>query len=316
MGDNKNMGGKTDMERVGLFQEMGYVSIGDKYTMSGSRSFNEAAQKNKQMLPGGSKTRSALQAGYFDDKFTRIMESEAYSDPVKTRRQQRVKESKKNIGKAFLPSSGTKMQSGLGNHYGTLTGPVGAFSPVKKSSKAYKSSGRNFTTNPGKKGTGYGYPALTLGKGYTYSSGNSYDKGKELRRKEMLSGRSAMKGGAFKLNMAPKTLFDANPYATDKPLPPLKKMVVEKKDVKPFRPSHPAKSIAGAKCGTFDPYPSHSNDPYKPKSKKGPAPLNSGGKTFMPSTGPKSAPTNSIVNQNVVRTINSTNFRTVGTVST
>ena len=34
MGDNK--GGKTDMERVGLFQEMGYVSIGDKYTMSGS----------------------------------------------------------------------------------------------------------------------------------------------------------------------------------------------------------------------------------------------------------------------------------------
>ena len=60
----------------------------------------------------------------------------------------------------------------------------------------------------------------------------------------MLSGRSAMKGGAFKLNMAPKTLFDANPYATDKPLPPLKKMVVEKKDVKPFRPSHPAKSVS------------------------------------------------------------------------
>ena len=62
------------------------------------------------MLPGGSKTRSALQAGYFDDKFTRIMESEAYSDPVKRKRQQRVKESRKNIGKAFLPSSGTKMQ--------------------------------------------------------------------------------------------------------------------------------------------------------------------------------------------------------------
>ena len=47
-------------------------------------------------------------------------------------------------------------RSGLGNHYGTLSGPVGAFSPVKKAEKPYKSDGRNFTTNPGKIGTGYG----------------------------------------------------------------------------------------------------------------------------------------------------------------
>ena len=60
------------------------------------------------MLPGGSKIRSALQAGYFDEKFTRVFESEAYSDPVKRRRQNRLKEANKNIGKAFLPSSGEK----------------------------------------------------------------------------------------------------------------------------------------------------------------------------------------------------------------
>lgn len=30
------MGGKTDMERVGLFQEMGHVSIGDRYRAAGS----------------------------------------------------------------------------------------------------------------------------------------------------------------------------------------------------------------------------------------------------------------------------------------
>ena len=70
--------------------------------------FNESAGKSKQMLPGGSKTRSALQAGYFEEKFARVFESEAYSDAVKRRRQQRLKESNKNIGKAFLPSSGDK----------------------------------------------------------------------------------------------------------------------------------------------------------------------------------------------------------------
>ena len=70
--------------------------------------FNEKATKGKQMLPGGSKTRSALQAGFFSEKFTRVMEGEAYSDPIKNRRQYRLKESQKNIAKPFLPSSGEK----------------------------------------------------------------------------------------------------------------------------------------------------------------------------------------------------------------
>ena len=60
------------------------------------------------MLPGGSKTRSALQTGYFNDKYGRILEGEAYTDPIKIRRQQRLKEAQRNIGKAFLPSSGDK----------------------------------------------------------------------------------------------------------------------------------------------------------------------------------------------------------------
>ena len=70
--------------------------------------FNEAAGKGKQMLPGGSKTRSALQMGYFNDKYNRVMEGESYTDPVKIRRQHRLKETQKNIGKPFLPSSGDK----------------------------------------------------------------------------------------------------------------------------------------------------------------------------------------------------------------
>ena len=36
MGDESKKFAKTDMERVGLFKEMGYVSIGDKYKAPGS----------------------------------------------------------------------------------------------------------------------------------------------------------------------------------------------------------------------------------------------------------------------------------------
>ena len=61
------------------------------------------------MLPGGSKTRSARQEGYFEKQFTRIMEAESYSDPVKRRRQDRLKQSSLNLGHAFVPSSGEKL---------------------------------------------------------------------------------------------------------------------------------------------------------------------------------------------------------------
>ena len=75
-----------------------------------SGGFNVSAGKGRQLLPGGSKERSALQHGYFSKEFTRVMENEAYSDPIKLRRQHRLKEAQKNVGKPFLPSSGEKMQ--------------------------------------------------------------------------------------------------------------------------------------------------------------------------------------------------------------
>lgn len=61
------------------------------------------------MLPGGFKTRTAHQSGYFDSTFVRALEGEAYSDPVKRRRQERINQSKKNLGKPFVPSHAGKL---------------------------------------------------------------------------------------------------------------------------------------------------------------------------------------------------------------
>ncbi|XP_048758907.1 UPF0602 protein C4orf47-like isoform X2 [Ostrea edulis] len=308
-------GGRTDMDRVGLFQEMGYVTINDKYKERGVK-FNEASEKGKQMLTEGSKDRSALQTGYFQKAFTRVYEGESYTDPIKLRRQNRLKELQKNIGKPFLPSSGDKKPSGLGNHYGTLSGPVGAFSPASRPGKEYKSSGRNFQTNPGKKGTGFGYVGIALGDYPKYQS-DAYNRAKELMKKELQQHKGSIKGsGPFKLNMHPRAYFDGNPYASDKfgrrggsaTVP------TKKDDVKPFKPSSPGKMPAGMKAGTFDPYPSHSADPYKVKVPRSINIVNKSGKTFMPSQGPKSTPTVSIVNQNVLKSINIQNYRSVSSI--
>ena len=47
-------------------------------------------------------------------------------------------------------------RSGVGSHYGTFTGPVSAFSAANRPKQKYKPPGKNFITNPGKIGTGYG----------------------------------------------------------------------------------------------------------------------------------------------------------------
>eukprot|EP00794_Sanderia_malayensis_P012154 gene12154-13408_t len=239
------MDNKNDLNRIGLFSELGYISIGDPYVMPNSKPFNVNASKGKQMLPGGSKTKSALQNGYFDKTFVRTLEGEAYSDAVKRRRQDRIKESKKNISKAFMPSHAGKEPSGAGCHYGTFSGPITAFTPQTKSKAMYKSPGRNFITNPLKNGTGYGYVNVLIGKSQTYSE-EPYDRGRELAKKGQDESKGKMKGGAFRLNLCPKQFFDSNPYKTDKPLPPIKESSKAKADLKPFKQSSPGKERPAA----------------------------------------------------------------------
>jgi hypothetical protein len=107
------MATKDDMDRIGLFKEMEYVTIKDPYKEPArckfschffcvsnhffvEVSFNEAANKNKQMMSKCSKERSTgSMAGYFDNEFKIL--SGSYIDPISMRRQARLEEKKKNI---------------------------------------------------------------------------------------------------------------------------------------------------------------------------------------------------------------------------
>ncbi|MEQ2270731.1 hypothetical protein XENORESO_010583 [Xenotaenia resolanae] len=100
--------GKSDMERLGVFMEMSYISVGDKYTSTNSRPFNESAYQSRQMQAGVTKQLCALQSGFFDKSFKRIFEKEALSEPLRLARRNRMQQAKRNIDKAFLPCSGTK----------------------------------------------------------------------------------------------------------------------------------------------------------------------------------------------------------------
>ncbi|TRY59459.1 hypothetical protein DNTS_014799 [Danionella cerebrum] len=259
--------GKSDMERIGLFKEMEYISVGDKYTPFIYRPFNDSAYKNKQMLPGGRKSKCGLQTGYFDTQFKRIFETEAIIDPVKIERQYRIQMAKRNIGKAFLPSNGEIKACGLGSYYGTFGGPILAMSAVQNPVKQNQSVGKNFYTSPPKKGSGYGFADTTISRVVSYSS-DPYDRAKKILKDEIMAHKSMLKGGAFRLNLHPVEYFDNNPYKIDKPLPPQKKTEEKRNFAMPFKPSSPSKKAGGMKAGTFDSYPTYSTEPYGHKKTK------------------------------------------------
>jgi len=74
-------------------------------------SFNEPAEKGKQMLGEAEHSRNATLDGYFAQEYIRAFEGEAYSDPVRLRRQARLLNKDKNLGKEWIPQSGIKMPS-------------------------------------------------------------------------------------------------------------------------------------------------------------------------------------------------------------
>lgn len=102
--------------------------------------------------------------------------------------------------------------------------------------------------------------------------------------------------------MHPKAYFDDNPFKSDKGLSGTRKESNIKRDLKPFKPSSPAKKPGNMHAGTFTNYPSHSEDKYKLVKFGRPVDVrNKHGKVFVPSQGPKSTPVNSVVNQNVIK---------------
>eukprot|EP00041_Stephanoeca_diplocostata_P009201 m.139907 g.139907 ORF g.139907 m.139907 type:complete len:306 (-) comp17646_c0_seq1:118-1035(-) len=303
------MATKNDQERLGLFSETSYITVGDKYT--GPKPFGvttKASLKGKrQMLTPATKPKCAGSDGYFSQKFERIYEGEAVTDSVRRRRKRQAKEKAKFLGGPIKPSGSTKPLACPGSYDGTFSGKIEAMSFKDRPRKSYESPKRNFTTFPAKKGTGYGYNNVTIGKTPEYKP--SPYKSEELQEKKLhRESKKKIVAGPFKLN-GPNTgdVFTKNPYeggsAQTRKLPPVKKVTV------PFVPNKPALGMksGGKEFGTFSKF-EYTGDGKKKVGKPKAKPKFG---AFKPTNNPKSMVTKSIISTNVNRSINSHNYRTV-----
>lgn len=301
---------RTDNERLGFFSEPQYVTIGDKYkSNSGTKPFNMDAYKKKQMMTSSTKKKTTGSGdGYIDPQFKRIFAGEAAYDPVKTRRKEQLKSKKANIVPTpFQYTGGVKKLAGSGSNVGTFAGQIKSMDPRDKGKGKHESPKRNFTTNPGKKGTGYGYLAVTIGKFPDYKT-SPYDALHQKEAKAAKAAKAKMVGSTpFKLmNPEEGGVFTDNPYKATKAQPSRKTKAAPIKKIEvPFVPSRPGGTMksGGKNLGTLDKFTYVGEKPRKKEKVK--PPLKG---QWRPTSNMKGKITKSVTTMNSTRGMTRSNF--------
>ncbi|TPP59851.1 hypothetical protein FGIG_11126, partial [Fasciola gigantica] len=247
-----------DLNRLGYFSDLSYISIGDPYRDQGKQSVEYDRIKGRQMYGIYSKSRSGLNHGYFSD-FQRIFVSEGLNSLRKFRSEEKIASKRKILGPTFFPPTTSKFSNGSGIYFGTFSRSVpyfsGATNPVEVTH-----NGRNILGCPPKKGTGYGYAGVTISKLPSYES-SPYFNPMEVVKEENGIHKQLLAGRREFIAAGHVELFESNPYKSSVESHSLP--VVPKRTNKAptntvvFRPPNPPKAPGGCSAGTFNPFPPH-----------------------------------------------------------
>ncbi|KAL7749049.1 hypothetical protein RI367_005453 [Sorochytrium milnesiophthora] len=246
-------GGRPDLERVGLFNEIGYL---DRSTATPPP--QSARAKGKQL-----QTSPPKRQVYFRE-FTRTFEGEGYTDLVALRRKDRRESAKKNIASQdFRPASVPQNSSGRGSIYGTLehTYPLEHMLPMldPREPDAPKSpeTKPNIYTNPAKQG-GFGYLQGTINRLPEYISSPYARKHDMDREYDQASKAHNVTPKGFISSCSARPYFDNKAFVT-----------------RPFTfgkdPKVPAPAVAWKPSSTAQPYlnkfpPYDPHNPFPPKA--------------------------------------------------
>ncbi|KAI8608655.1 hypothetical protein BC830DRAFT_934913 [Chytriomyces sp. MP71] len=238
---------RPDLDRIGIFTEASYISTMEPYAVKKNDGGLLTRGKDKQFQTSPSKRGHDTRDVYFDKSFIRLFENEPYTDLVVLRRRYRLQSKEKNITTApFKPSSLPPKPSGSGSQWGTIDQQYPLPNKGKNldlppaPAKQKPESKPNFLTRPPKKGTGYGYANVTIGKMYEYVS-EPYDSFMEATRKDRNASKKKQVGERpFISSNARLEFFNAfaGLIGTDKgPKTPPKKIEKNAQPGNPFKPS-------------------------------------------------------------------------------
>jgi len=281
--------------KTGFFSDMGYLWCGRQIT-----GLNLPDSCNgKQMLAGDGHIKDGTNFGYFSE-YIPAYDGDDYVDPMTMLRRYNKEKRALQTDGPFHNMFGEKMMNGRAMLWGTFIDDYEAFSPLTRVVRKAKPL-RGVYTNPGKKGTGYGYVDVCFNK-YPEHSGTATRKEREtIKVPESMKGRSPFysraRGGDG---------FGPNPYLQHT-VGPEYKMKFPKVwvPVKQFYPSHYPLKPGNKHDGCFNQFPTWVPDPRFPRSFR--RPIIYGPRTFQPFPRAKSTRTNSILQQYISKHINGKN---------
>ncbi|ODN06417.1 hypothetical protein Ocin01_00264 [Orchesella cincta] len=128
----------------------------------------------------------------------------------------RKEKDEKIIGDSpFISTVGEKSMNGLGTYYGTFITEMEAMSPETVAETDTRLQGvPNFLTNPGKKGSGYGYLDITINPYPEYMEDPAFDH-YEAHRQMREEFESRLLGEKWVPGGAANDFFDPNPFRDD-----------------------------------------------------------------------------------------------------
>lgn len=273
-----------DLQRLGIFKEQSYTSIGDPY-----RDPKLTTSFRSAFLTSGTKSISATSDGFFSP-FLRTFRGEASENVSQVSRRKPLK--------AWHPPSPSKEPCGLGSSFGTLSiRPAAYFNPRERYVKSARTTRRGIYTNPPQKGTGAG---IGLSPYPLYLS-DPYDKTE-------VKALASKKQTPFRLGARPTSgVFCTNPFEGGTMVTLTKPQRSKSAPVKrtPFRP---AGVNTRSLNGCINPYPGAiiEGEPKKAEKKKGEP--KKALRPFTASGGLKSYPVASVIAKNVQKSITPLNY--------
>ncbi|XP_014292339.1 cilia-and flagella-associated protein 96 [Halyomorpha halys] len=310
--------GKTDLERIGFFAELGYLHGGGYSPPITIPQIRDP--KNRQMFPEFPKIKTTgLQDCYFDKAFKRLFIGEANYDPLRSALRERMEQAKKIRG-LFRPTSYTHLQACRGDYFGCFTTMVRAFDPRARSmpktdvKDANKKNLLFIPSSPGKKG-GYGYLDITINPYPRYTSSPYEIKPEKIKidpKKKVTNWLPPSPPGFFQTYYQSQTAYV-------RMVPAVWSLFGL------FRPPNPAKSLGGCMDGCFDKWPSHSPDHYidpwkvqqgeKPKAELKPKKAEERPQVWFPNGTGKTNFSPSVLQTNVHICTNAKNWRNIKPVT-
>jgi len=289
------------MEKLGVFQQGSYISIGDEYDKKRERN---ARHQGRGFSTGPGKRGQGPAVTF--SPFRSINEGDKYVDPGTHEKKYRMEQEKKKITPhGFRYTNPGKKSCGSGNFYGTFT-DAGDKRPKHETEydvvrrgelpDKVRAAPKNIMTGASKKGT-HGLTDTCIGDAYKYQS-DPYDS---QHRMDIDDQRGALKkhiGGPFKASSKSGGTFDKTEqgsskiYSLDRPLPPKKDGSTAKNRaiLVAFKPSSPGKR--GWNC-TIGGFPEYKEDPLElqERRKREEAKAAKPQTTWKPISGAKSTPT-------------------------